>query len=315
MEFNTKPKKHQVSFSSMVLRSNLMNLNRNAKSPLSKIIEGNPKLFRMKNYSKKYNINEDFDINDDKSTSNLTATGINNESSKISYNVKKSNLNSFENIKSIDLNQHLIIENINTDNNFYPNFIGTKKKKKVSLSIYINPNNKAITTTNINEENNSNNKEIKKRCRHKQVKREIYMSNNIQENKLGYNKNINVERNSNNKIIDTQTKEKEYKNKSITIPINKRIKDNFFNNSKKNKSFLEYYLSKNKLNKKTIKNNLLENYKENKENIEINDNKNIYFFKRNTFNCKVKRIKSPNKNMNNKKINSISKYRGIGKFF
>ena len=325
IDFNSKPKKHQISFSSMIFRSNLMKLNGNSISPPSKNIEGNQKFLWINNYHNIYKTNEDFDINDDKSTSNLTSTGINNESTKINNSIKKPNLYSSKNIKNINLKQHLIIDNITTDNNYYSNIIDTKKKSLDSLSIYTSQNNRAITSTNkYNNENNNNNndKEIKKRCRHKKVKREIYLNNNNgQNNKLGYSKKINIERNSNKKIIESKLNSKEYKNKSITIPINKRIKDNnFFNNTKKNKSLLNYLSNKTKFNKKSIKTSLLENYKENKENIEINDNKNICYIKRNIINCKVKRIKSPQNynnnngsNINNRKTNSISKYKNTGK--
>ena len=54
---------------------------------------------------------------------------------------------------------------------------------------------------------------------------------------------------------------------------------------------------------------IIENYKENKENVEINDNKSIYFIKRSKVNSKVKRIKFPPSNkIYNSKTNSKSKY-------
>ena len=239
IDFNQKQKKRQISFSSLVFKSNLMNINENTINPYLKDINGNKKLFLIKNCST--NTNEDFDIYEDKSTSNLTSSGFNNESSIINNCIKKVNLDSSRNI--------------------------------------------------------NNNKEMIKRCSHKQVKREIYTNNNVKKNlnninQVEYYKKIKAIRNSNIKTNEPQI---EHKNKSITIPINKRIKDNFFNNPKKIKT--------NKETKETGKIFFNFNYKENKENIGMNDNikKDIY-----------KRIKSPE---NKKKNNSITKYGTFGKIF
>ena len=245
IDLNPKQKKRQISFSSLVFKSNLININDNTINPYIKIKNGNKKLFLSKNCST--NKNEDFDIYEDKSTTNLTSSRINNESSIINNYIKRVNLDSSRNINQKNNNNNLIY----------------KKKNNIKL--------------------NNNNKEMIKRCRHKQVKREIYTNNNNTKNNFNNNINqinYNKKRNSNNKTNEPQN---ETKNKSITIPINKRIKDNFFNNPKK------------------IKTNF--NYKENKENIEINEN---------IREDKYKRIKSPE---NKKKNNSITKYATFGRLF
>ena len=291
-DFNLKPKKNQIFFSTLVFRSKLIIKNDRKLSPTLKKIQANKNHILIKNYPKENKSNEDFDINDDKSTSNLTSTLISNE----------------QNIIKQNFTNHII-----TENNFDINISNKKRKSVNSLTNSLTRNDKTVNTISNNDNNNNNIKEIRRRYRHKQVKREICMSttNNNPNNKMKDNKLEN----NNNKLIEHKLNPREYKNKSITIPINKKISDNILINQKQDKSFLDYFLLKNKMHKKTIKsNNIIENYKENKENIEINDNKSIYFIKRSKVNSKVKRIKFPPSNkIYNSKTNSKSKYINNGK--
>ena len=291
-DFNLKPKKNQIFFSTLVFRSKLIIKNDRKLSPTLKKIQGNKNHIMIKNYPFENKVIEDFDINDDKSTSNLTSTLISNE-----QNIIKQNLTN----------------HINTENNLDINTSNNKRKSINSLANSLNHTDKIFNTNNHNVNNNI--KEIRRRYRHKQVKREICMSNTNNNNNIPNNKMKDNKLVKNNKLIDYKLNPREYKNKSITIPINKKISDNFLINQKQDKSLLDYFLLKNKIHKKTIKsNNIIENYKENKENIEINDNKSIYFIKRSKVNSKVKRIKFPPSNkIYNSKTNSKSKYINNGK--
>ena len=314
IEINSKAKKHKIAFSSMALRANLVDLNVNKISPSFKINEQSKRILSVKNQNKNINKKE-FDTNDDKqdkSKSNLNSTGINNESSLMNNYIKQqSHLDSSRNIKNSSIKKNLLNNYIN----IYSNNIDEKNKNKEYLFHY--------NTTDNNNNCKINNNAVTKRCRHKQVKREIYSNNNKNYLKLDNNNNnnnkINFIRNLNTKIIvSSKTNSNEYKdNKSITISINKKIKDNnLFNFSKKNKSLLDYNFIKNKLNQKAIKNHMLENSKDNKENIEMNiNNKNLYNFKSSTINNKIRRIKSPQNNKITKKNNSISKYINSNKIF
>ena len=291
-DFNLKPKKNQIFFSTLVFRSKLIIKNDRKLSPTLKKIQGNKNHIMIKNYPFENKVIEDFDINDDKSTSNLTSTLISNE----------------QNILKHNLTNH-----INTENNLDINTSNNKRKSINSLANSLNNTDKIFNSNNHNVNNNI--KEIRRRYRHKQVKREICMSNTNNNNNIPNNKMKDNQLVKNNKLIDYKLNPREYKNKSITIPINKKISDNFLINQKQDKSLLDYFLLKNKIHKKTIKsNNIIENYKENKENIEINDNKSIYFIKRSKVNSKVKRIKFPPSNkIYNSKTNSKSKYINNGK--
>ena len=291
-DFNLKPKKNQIFFSTLVFRSKLIIKNDRKLSPTLKKIQGNKNHIMIKNYPFENKVIEDFDINDDKSTSNLTSTLISNE-----QNIIKQNLTN----------------HINTENNLDINTSNNKRKSINSLANSLNHTDKIFNANNHNVNNNI--KEIRRRYRHKQVKREICMSNTNNNNNIPNNKMKDNKLVKNNKLIDYKLNPREYKNKSITIPINKKISDNFLINQKQDKSLLDYFLLKNKIHKKTIKsNNIIENYKENKENIEINDNKSIYFIKRSKVNSKVKRIKFPPSNkIYNSKTNSKSKYINNGK--
>ena len=291
LDFNWKSKKNHIFFSTLVFGSKLLIKKEKKLSPTLKKIQRNKNHIMIKNHPISNKSTEDFDINDDKSTSNLTSTLISIEPNPIKQN---------------------LINHINTENN-----INIPKRKRKSLHLptnsltqtykAINYNMKLI---NSNNDNDNNNKELKKRCRHMQVKREICKNN--RNNPNNNNKDNKLENTS--KLIDCNVNSREYKNKSITIPINKKINNNFLKHQKQDKSLPDYFFLKNKMQKKVIKNNIIENYKENKENIEINDSKNICYIKRSKINSRVKRIKFPqSNNICNSKMNPIIKYTNNGK--
>ena len=65
IETNSKSRKYQFSLSSMVLKSNLVNLNVNKISPSFKNNEKNKRILLLKNQNKNINKKE-FNTNDDK---------------------------------------------------------------------------------------------------------------------------------------------------------------------------------------------------------------------------------------------------------
>ena len=294
---SVKPNTHKVSLSSVVLRNNLINLERNSFSSFSRQANHRKVLSLIKNYDNDYN-EIYYYVYLDKSPLNLTSTEIKNESSLINNFFQKTYIKPFKYNTNTLIKKNL--KNINT-NIFNNKFIEKKKKNCSPPSI---GNNNAFIT---------NNKNIEKRCRHKQVKREIYTNNDTQKDNSGLNKAKINKRNSLNNLVEAQTNPN---SKNITIPIKKRIKENYFLNSNKNKPLYSYILLKKKFNKKSIKSNVIEDHKDNKENIEINDKSKIFYFKRNTINFKVKRVKSPqnnNINLNNKKTKTIYGHRNSGK--
>ena len=280
IDLNSKPKKHQISFSSLVFRSNLINLNENTISP-NKYINENRKIIRIKNNTQESKNNDTFEINNDKSVLNNNSTRINKPPNIINNYIKRIYLDSMKSIK-------IPRKNKNNINNTEEKIITNKKDSIDSSPFNIESNNKEML-------NISNNKEKVNRCRHKQVKREIKINNNIN-NK--YNKN---------KINKLNEQLKEEKNKSTTIPINKKI-----NNQKIKNAIFDCFLMKKKNNKEPKS---FSKYKENKENIEQNDNlKNKECLKISVINKKIKRKISQyedNKNI----YNSISKIQNLGKTF
>ena len=177
--------------------------------------------------------------------------------------------------KNANLKHNLIKNNIKKFNN--NSFIEIKRNR-----IDTTPQEQSSKTKVINT-----NKELGKRFKHKQVKREIYIdNNNNQSNKQGNYKKINNMRNTSKKLI-----EKQINSKSITIPMNEKIKSNFFDKPKKTKPKMNCFFLKSKYSKKIIKKNIIEDSKENNENIALSDNKTLIDSPRNKINCKVKRIK------------------------
>ena len=280
----SKQKKHLMTPSTVDLKSKLVKLNRTITSPSiksSQIKNGKRKLSLLKNNiqntsenkpSKRILSKKEFDTYDESSTSNISSNAINNESFFINtYNMKKSYIDSSKNIQNKNWKQNIIINDINKEND---KFICNKK---YSVDILIKYHNSKSKENDNSIRNDIINNEIGKRCRHKQVKREIYINNNINQiNKSFYAQKMKNIKNSENK------KENELKKaQNITIPISKRIKDNLFNNKKKNQSLSDYCFIKNK---NTKKNKIfISNNKDNIENIETNNNnfKNFNSFKRN----------------------------------
>ena len=199
-DFNLKPKKNQIFFSTLVFRSKLIIKNDRKLSPTLKKIQGNKNHIMIKNYPFENKVIEDFDINDDKSTSNLTSTLISNE-----QNIIKQNLTN----------------HINTENNLDINTSNNKRKSINSLANSLNHTDKIFNTNNHNVNNNI--KEIRRRYRHKQVKREICMSNTNNNNNIPNNKMKDNKLVKNNKLIDYKLNPRECKNKSITITIIKKL--------------------------------------------------------------------------------------------
>ena len=353
-DISSKSKKKQISSSRMIIKQNLINLQGKISSSIKKnYFPKGKKILGIKNFIKSNNINEnisnkrdsnkknilndkckndeskgDIDIYDDNSTNNLTSTALNNESSINNTNVyfKRTLLSSSKNINNnIDINsENIKISNYNTNtNNYRKKNIYNKKNSLEFLSVCKSKSNKEIKNSNNNNFNNINNSikrnDITQRCRHKQVKREIYINNMNKNNK---DNNLNPVRKIKNKILnfdDISPENEKYNNKliidnkennkNISFPLTKINKNNYCNNIKKQQTLLELYDCKNKLNKKT-KNSFINdesniNSKENKDsnnnsNNTNNNNNNKYFEKKNikylnntTINRKIKRIKSP----------------------
>ena len=354
-DFNSKPNKKIVSSLVMDIQQKQINLRENiiSSSISKKYFPKGRKIFEIKKYLKENDMSEgntrksnqiiffndfntkeeskgDMDIDDESSTNNLTSTATNNESILNNTNpyFKKNLLSSSKNIKNnilknkknnYNLKKDLKLKSVdfNEKNN---NRISYKKNSLDFLSVYKSQSNKEIKNNNININNISNKKDITQRCRHKQVKREIYINNN--------NNNINrhIEINANKGIINSMrkinnrynneedksneirsekkmnkisfeseinSKDNNHTNNSITIV--KFNKTNLNYNSKKQKSLLDLYSPNNKTNKKA-KNE--DNKDKNLNNYNKNEKRNSCFIKSSTINFRFQRIKSPNLNSN-----------------
>ena len=308
IETNSKPKKYQFAIFSKLSRANFINLSANKIPQSFKNDEQKKKISWIENKIK--NISKaEFDINADKNEktkSNLNSTGFNYKSSLLkNYKKHQTHLDSSRNIKNSSIKKKLVNNTINT---YSINNIDDKNKNKEYLFHY-NKTDGNYNYNYISKKNYiSNNNEMRKKCRHKEVKKEINPNINKNYIKLDYNK-IKSIRNSNTKLIDSShaNPNENKSTKSSTILINKKIKDNIVNFSKKDKPLLNYIFFKKKLNKRAIKIHINENSKENIE-INKNNNKNLYNFKNNTINSKLGRIKSLQNNIMNKKNLSLRKY-------
>ena len=222
---------------------------------------------------------------------------------------------------------------INTkEDSFY-----TKKNSLDILPVYKSQSNKEIK---------NNIQDITQRCRHKQVKREIYINN--ENNKNGMNEknknmilkavqklknnimNVDISQdfckneNGNKFIIETPTSSKENDN-NISLRMKRVNKDkeqgkdkdnlNYCNNSNEQLSILELGDTESKSHKKVNRNYI--NDKDDK-NAESNnkEQKNLGYFKSVTINNKIKKIKSPffqynyvkcENNISNDNINNTTK--------
>ena len=272
---NTNPKKHHIFISTLIFKSNLINQIKDTTSS-NKNLNQNRRIFKIKDYPEENKSYENNTIN--KSTS----TEIINKPNIITNYIKKVYLNSLnkernKRIKQNKINNHN--EDIKKDN-LNSLYFGIKKCENEILDI---------------------NNKIQKRYRHKQVKRENYISNNIN-NK--YNKNNQINNNKSLYKKESLKSVREDKNKSITIPIIKRITYNIFNNSKKNKNIFDGH-------KNDIKQ--IKSYEKYKENIEQNNNnKSINYLKLKIFNMGLNTKKLATQNNKN---NLIYKYKKIGKAF
>ena len=142
----TNPKRHKISISSLDLKSNLIDHNKNSISPNENINKID--IFKIKNYTEENKNNENNKNN--KSAFNLTTIEIVNKPVIIAECIKK----------------------------IFLNFINKKKNKTIKENQkYNKTDNKGQITFNIKENekeimNMINRKKKQKRYRHKQVKRE-----------------------------------------------------------------------------------------------------------------------------------------------
>ena len=277
--------------------------------------------------NKKINLNEinqneeskgDNDIYDDVSTNNLTSTAINNESMLNNTNTyfKRNLLNSSKSIN----NNNLKHNNTSNKNN---NSILYKKNNIDCVSVYKSQSNKEIININIsNNINNKTNNNITQRCRHKQVKREIYINNDcnnanrhieIHKKENFLNSIIKMKNNKNNeKEKLNECEKKNYKisfenkkyirdnnnnNKNNSLTFTKINKNNNIKNNSKNQSLSDLYSFKNKNNKKSLK-TTYEDINRDNNNINNSEKRNIGYFENKTINYKIKRFKLSHLNSN-----------------
>ena len=297
--------------------------------------DSNKKIILNDQY-KKEESKGDFDIFDDNSANILKTAGLNNESFSNNNNnscLKRTLVSSSKNIINNEIStDNLIISNYNTNTN------DLRKRKMYSeenslkyLSVCKSKSNKEIKNNNNDNFNNDTNKktDITQRCRHKQVKREIYINNiNKKNNKIEIkNKDINNCLNSNKKVKKDENSNIEdlssiygklenellidYKERDKNYSIPKLKKNN--NIIKKHRNLLDLYNDNNQLNRKTNTNNyiiedkdLQDNYKNNRgyNNNGCYKNNNIEYFKNLIINNYIKNIKSTHLNNSENTINN-----------
>ena len=248
----------------------------------------------------------DIDIYDKASTNNLTSMTSNNESILNNTNNYFRN-NILSSSKSINTRG---VKNNNTEND--NESIYYKKNNLDCLSVCKSQSNKEIKNyNNINNSVYNKKNNITQRCRHKQVKREIYINNNTNINRhieINNKTLLNSMKKTKSKLNEEDKSNEDEKRKhKISFESQNIIKQNnnneinFSNKSKKKqKSLLDLYVLKNKQNNRTSKISC-ENININKEYKDINnknEKRNIEYFKSNTINYKIKRIKSQNSNNN-----------------
>ena len=278
----------------------------------------------------------DIDIYDKTSTNNLTSTAVNNESflNNTNSNHKTENLYTPKSIKYNEVGDNSINNwikkelNLQSNEDKNNNIYFTKKNLDYS-SVYKSQSNKELKD-NPNINSNTNNNNITQRCRHKQVKREIYsnINSNAKRNRENnhkalnspckrkssinkedkYNKNEKKQHKISFEMLNN-LKQNNYNNcnkKNVSVPKAKTNKNNSINNSKKMKILSDIYSLKNKPHRKNSKSKIiLEDIYENGESKEEN-NKNNDFFKTSLFNIKINKIKAPNLNNYTYSENNIS---------
>ena len=344
---NSNSKNKPIISSSTLFKPKFLYMNRNMISTSFKktVFTKDKKLLKNKNCSKtnksnnnqrnsnknmfskdKYtNKEESKGDNDDTSTNNLTTKGLNNEPNLNATFFKRAILTSSKNINYKELNSSMRKKYLNK--NIYNTFNSINNKNNFFNNKY-NFEVQSICKSQSNKEIKNIENEIIQRCRHKQVKREMYKNtNSINKNKINEkNKNINnnlnivkkrkknifkidksveYEKDKNKLLNKTSIINKKEKNKNNSILLNKRIKNkNYFKkNSKKQLSSFELYSLKNK-SYKTQKNTFIndifnlniklnkENYNYNNKNIKNNfERKNLDYFKSLTIKGKIKKIK------------------------
>ena len=350
-DLNRKLKQKEVGSPAMIFKSNLLNIQGNIVSAsinknfmkkrkkilgIKNLIKANINDSYPRNSSKKAILNEpntsveskgEVDFCDDSLNNNLTSSAINNESNLGNEYFKRTLLTSSKSIRNKKLKNKEIKKMVNNSNNnlnLNLNNFNTEKRetikkedvkysKKNSLDIL------PVYKSQSNKEIKNKIQDITRRCRHKQVKREIYIYN--ENNKNGMNEknknmilkavqklknnimNVDISQdfgnNENKFIIETpnSTKENDSNISLQTKTTNKdkeQEKDNLNrnNHSKKHLSILELNDVENKSNKKGNKNFI--NDKDNKIAGSINyDKKSLGYFKSVTINSKIKKIKSP----------------------
>ena len=334
-----KSKKKELSSTRGFLKSNLINIDEREISSLtkknkllrikklikSKINEGNQRASNRKLLLNEKNSNVgskvEGDIYDNISKNNLSVNILNNELNINNILFKntllsssKKIINSIVNNNNLDIN----LKNYNTDDKIdnkidNKNFLYNKKNVYDYLSSFQSQSNKEI----------KNNKSvITQRCRHKQVKREIYSNNkngiNDKNNKNSLSNMKKIENNLINMDISLEFgkgKKKllidnpiniEEENKNISSTKNKIYKEkdrgNFSNSSKNQLSLLELNNFKDKSNIESKNNFINDNInliiKKNTNNYHKyegnnNEKKNSGYFESMTLNVKIKKIKSP----------------------
>lgn len=376
-DINSKLKKKQVSSPAMIFKSNLLNMQGSVVSASinKNFIKKRKKILGIKNLIKT-NINDSYprnsskkailnepntsveskgepDLYDDSLNNNLTSSAINNESNAYfkrtlltssknirNKKIKNKDINKVFNNSNNNLNLNLNLNNFNTEKkeiNTKEDSFYTKKNSLDILPVYKSQSNKEIK---------NNIQDITQRCRHKQVKREIYINN--ENNKNGMNEknknmilkavqklknnimNVDISQdfckneNGNKFIIETPTSSKENDN-NISLRMKRVNKDkeqgkdkdnlNYCNNSNEQLSILELGDTESKSHKKVNRNYI--NDKDDK-NAESNnkEQKNLGYFKSVTINNKIKKIKSPffqynyvkcENNISNDNINNTTK--------
>ena len=351
-----KTKKKQISSTEIIFNSNLINNDGNEVSSFTKKnnFTKRKKLLRIKNLVK----------------TNIIESNQRNSKVKLLLNAQNTSIESkgesdvYENISKNNLSANTLNNELNISNTLFKNSLLSSSKKMINYIVNTN-NNLYFNIKNYNTDDNINNKnflfnrnndydyssfsqsqsnkEIKnnksvitQRCRHKQVKREIYSTNKteindkddnnslstykiIKNNLINMDISLEFKKSKNKLLVETPINIKE-KNKNISLPMNKNNKEkereNFMNSSKKQLSLLELYNFKNKSNKR-FKNNFINenkniNIKHNnnfhKEEENNNEKKKIEYFKRMTIHGRIKKIKSPFFNDNfAKNENNINK--------
>ena len=317
--------KHLLGIKNIIKSNNISDCKNNTRDSIRKIINNKQNKFEESK--------GDFNTYFNNSKKNLTSTSLNNESSLNNTNayIRTTLLSSstcLNNNSNIINNDNLKKSNYNNNTNNYKKKSIYKQKKSLEfISVCKSKSNKEIKNKKndfqyFNDTTKRN--DITQRCRHKQVKREIYINNIININK---NNRLEINKKNNNDIIlntvrkiknnilnfdDTSPELKKYRNKlfiekqennkNSSIPIT-NINKNILGYNTKKQNLLELYDNKNKIYKKinNINEDINADLKKNNDNNNINKyykKKNIGYLKTMTINSKKRNNKSPYLNYN-----------------